>query len=102
MTVTQLDRTARPGREWADLLSPREAEVLGLIAEGRSNAEIAEVLCIGVATVKTHVAQLLRKVRARDRVALVVAAYTSGFRTVPAPAPERRRCTSRERRRHLR
>jgi ATP/maltotriose-dependent transcriptional regulator MalT len=60
-------------------LSPREAEVLTLLALGRSNAEIAEELWISLATVKSHVRRLLTKLDKRDRLQLVVAAYTSGF-----------------------
>jgi len=64
----------RPSR-----VSPREAEVLRLIARGRSNAEIGSELFISLPTVKSHVASLLAKLGARDRVQLVVAAYESGF-----------------------
>ena len=66
---------------WSRLLSPREADVLRCIARGMSNAEVAAELFIAQATVKTHVARLLPKVGARDRVQLVVAAYTTGFVT---------------------
>jgi DNA-binding NarL/FixJ family response regulator len=61
------------------LLSGREAEVLRLMAAGLSNAEIARQLVIGVETVKTHVAGVLAKLRARDRTQAVIAAYESGF-----------------------
>ena len=60
-------------------LSPREQEVLTLIARGHTNAELAEALFISEATVKTHVRSLLNKVGARDRVQLVVFAYEHGL-----------------------
>ena len=61
------------------LLTERECEVLRLVATGLSNAEIADRLYISPATAKTHVAHLLTKLDARDRVQLVIIAYQAGL-----------------------
>ncbi len=60
-------------------LTEREKEVLSAVAKGLSNQEIAELLCIGSATVKTHVSNVLSKIGVRDRAQAVVFAYESGL-----------------------
>ena len=64
-------------------LTPREAEVLRLIAEGRSNREIARELFVSEATVKTHVNRIFAKTGSRDRVQAMRYAYTHGYASPP-------------------
>jgi DNA-binding NarL/FixJ family response regulator len=70
---------AAPTWPGAAALTDREAEVLRLLAQARSNAEIARELFIGEATVKTHVSNVLQKLDARDRVHAAVLAHQHGL-----------------------
>jgi DNA-binding NarL/FixJ family response regulator len=80
---------AGPGRggRVTELLTDRECEVLRLVAAGMSNGEIADHLRISPATAKTHVAHLLTKLDARDRVQLVIIAYQAGLARADPPRP---------------
>jgi DNA-binding NarL/FixJ family response regulator len=80
---------AAPGRggRVTELLTDRECEVLRLVAAGMSNGEIADHLRISPATAKTHVAHLLTKLDARDRVQLVIIAYQAGLVGADPPRP---------------
>ncbi len=90
VTRTVIERMAHQptpdlaGSDRLDELTPREREVLALIARGLSNTEIAEQLVIEESTVKTHVKRILMKLRLRDRVQAVIFAYETGL-TQPGP-----------------
>ncbi|MER6515037.1 response regulator transcription factor [Nonomuraea sp. NPDC001636] len=71
-----------------ETLTPRELEVLRLLADGMSNPEIARELHIGEATVRTHVTHLLQKLRLRDRIHAVVFAYETGIVRPGRPRPQ--------------
>ncbi len=72
-------RPAPPPPSLPDQLTPREAEVLSLIAHGLSNAEIAAAMVVSEATVKTHINHVFAKIGARDRAQAVHYAYTHGL-----------------------
>jgi len=83
VTRRVVDRMARQpivgAQATLDELTPREREVLGLIAEGFTNGEIASALVVEESTVKSHVKRILMKLDLRDRVQAVILAYESGL-----------------------
>jgi DNA-binding NarL/FixJ family response regulator len=93
VTRTVIDRAAgqptvdEGARRRLDNLTPREVEVLELVARGNSNGEIAAALVIEESTVKTHVKHVLGKLGLRDRVQAVIFAYESGLTRPGEGAP---------------
>lgn len=83
--IGQFTRESRSGRKPRELtgITDREREVLRLVGLGMSNTEIAAALYITSGTAKTHVARLLAKLDARDRVQLVITAYEAGLVSAP-------------------
>ena len=77
--IDNLPRNAVVPSDSLSALTPREREILALVAQGLSNSEIAQRLYIGEGTVKTHVAHLLAKLNLRDRVQAVILAYETGL-----------------------
>jgi DNA-binding NarL/FixJ family response regulator len=83
--IAQFTSEPRPGHKPREPtgITDREREVLRLVGLGMSNVEIAAALYITAGTAKTHVARLLTKLGARDRVRLVITAYQAGLAQAP-------------------
>jgi len=87
-TSAQDDQVSAACDRLQRVLTEREFEVLRMVARGMSNAEIAEELTISPATAKTHVAHLLTKLDARDRIQLVIIAYQTGLHNSGGDPPK--------------
>lgn len=83
VTGPAADRRPRQRRD--AVLTAREAEIAGRVAEGKTNADIARELFISAGTVKTHVASIQRKLQVRNRVGIAVRAWELGYATGRTP-----------------
>lgn len=77
-TFSAPDRASRPPAQPIEPLTAREEEVVATVARGRTNAEIADELYVSLSTVKTHLASLMNKLGARNRVEIAMWAYETG------------------------